>query len=58
MALYSSVICKKSGRAIMAPPRVICWSICWEMPMRKFKCLNRSGSNRVGFPLRLRWTSQ
>ena len=53
MALYSSVICKKSGRAIMAPPRVICWSICWETPMRKFKCLKRSGSNKVGFPLPL-----
>jgi hypothetical protein len=50
MALYSKVICRKRGRAIMAPPRVICCSICCEMPMRKFKCLNRSGSKSVGLP--------
>ena len=50
MALYSRVICRNSGRAIMAPPRVTFWSICWETPMRKFRCRNRSGSSRVGLP--------
>ena len=58
MALYSSVIWRKSGRAIIAPPRVICWSICCEIPMRKFRCLKRAGSRRVGFPCLLRRTSQ
>ena len=53
MALYSSVIWRKSGRAIIAPPRVICWSICWETPMRKFRCANSSGSSRVALPLAL-----
>jgi hypothetical protein len=27
MASYSRVIWRKRGNAIMAPPRVICWSI-------------------------------
>ena len=48
MALYSRVICRKSGRTIMAPPRVICCSVCWEMPMRKFRCLNRSDIEQGG----------
>ena len=53
-ALYSSVIWKNSGRAIMAPPRVICCSICPETPAVKFGCRNRSGSSRVTWPARLR----
>ena len=43
IALYSSVICRNSGRTIIAPPSVICWSICWEMPMRKFGCAEQVG---------------
>ncbi len=27
MALYSSTICRKIGRAIIVPPSAICWSI-------------------------------
>ena len=50
IALYSSVICRKIGSAIIAPPRVICCSICWEIPIRKCGKRNRSGSSRVGFP--------
>ena len=50
IALYSSVICKKIGSTIIAPPRVICWSICWEIPILKCGKPNRSGSSSVGFP--------
>ena len=35
IALYSRVICKKIGSTIIAPPRVICCSICWEIPILK-----------------------
>ncbi len=56
-ALYSSVIWKNSGRAIMAPPRVTCCSIWAVTPAVKFGCRNRSGSSRVTFCSRLRRTS-
>ena len=36
-ALYSSVIWRNSGSAIMAPPSVICCSICPEMPAVKLR---------------------
>ena len=58
IALYSRVICRKSGSTIIAPPRVICWSICWVTPSRKCGRRNRSGSISVGFPWRFRRTSQ
>ena len=57
IALYSRVICKKSGSAIIAPPSVICCIICPEIPIRKCGNRNRSGSSRVGLPSRLRLTS-
>ncbi len=50
IALYSSVICRKIGSAIIAPPKVICCSICWEMPIVKCGNLNRPGSSSVSFP--------
>ena len=50
IALYSSVICKKIGSTIIAPPSVICCSICWEIPILKCGKRNRSGSSSVGFP--------
>ena len=50
IALYSSVICRKSGSAIIAPPSVICCIICWEIPSRKCGKRNRSGSSSVGLP--------
>ncbi len=53
MASYSSTICRKIGRAIIVPPRAICWSICWVTPSRKGAEANRSGSSRVGRPRRL-----
>ena len=53
IALYSRVICKKSGSAIIAPPRVICCIICWLIPIRKCGNRNRSGSSRVGLPCAL-----
>ncbi len=58
MALYSSVICRKSGSAIIAPPRVICCNICCEIPIVKCGKRNRPGSSSVTFPSRLRRTSQ
>ena len=58
IALYSSVICRKIGSTIIAPPRVICCIICWEMPILKCGKRNRSGSSNVGLPRRLRRTSQ
>ena len=58
IALYSRVICKKIGSTIIAPPRVICCSICWEIPILKCGKLNSPGSSNVGFPWRLRRTSQ
>ena len=58
IALYSSVICRKIGSAIIAPPRVICCNICCVTPIRKCGNRNRSGSSRVSFPSRLRRTSQ
>ena len=54
MALYSSTICRKIGRAIIAPPSAICCIICWEMPIRKGLDRNRSGSSSVSFPCRRR----
>ena len=57
-ALYPSVICRKIGSAIIAPPSAICCSSCWEIPTVKCGNLNRSGSSSVGFPSRLRRTSQ
>ena len=50
IALYSSVICKKIGSTIIAPPRVICCIICWRMPTLKCGKRNRSGSSSVGLP--------
>ena len=58
IALYSSTICRKIGSAIIVPPSAICWSICSEIPNRKSFARNRSGSISVGFPSRLRRTSQ
>ncbi len=58
MALYSSTICRKIGRAIIAPPRAICCIICCVKPSRKGFDLNRSGSSNVSFPCRRRVTSQ
>ena len=57
IALYSSVICRKIGRTIIAPPRVICWSICWEIPILKCGNAKSWGSSRVTFPCRFRRTS-
>ena len=57
IALYSRVICKKSGSAIIAPPRVICCIIVCEIPIRKCGNRNRSGSSNVAWPSRLRLTS-
>ena len=45
-------------RAIIVPPRAICWGSCWVIPNRKCLDLNRSGSSSVGFPWRLRRLSQ
>ena len=53
-ALYSRTIWRKIGRAIIAPPSAICWSICWVIPIRKWMDRNRSGSSRVSAPARLR----
>ncbi len=53
IALYSSVICKKIGSTIMAPPRVICCNICWEIPILKCGKRNRSGSSKRRLPLTL-----
>ena len=58
IALYSSVICRKIGSAIIAPPSVICCNICSEIPVVKCGNRNRSGSSSVSFPCRLRRTSQ
>ena len=33
MALYSNLICRKIGSAIIAPPRVMFWSICPVTPV-------------------------
>ena len=57
-ALYSSAICRKIGSAIMAPPSVICWSICWVTPTLNFGNLKSSGSRTLTFPCRCRLTSQ
>ena len=43
-ALYSRTICRKIGRAIIAPPRATCWSNWLEMPRRKCGERSRSGS--------------
>ena len=53
IALYSSVICRKIGSAIIAPPSVICCSICWEIPIVKCGNRNRPGSSSVSFPCAL-----
>ena len=58
IALYSSVICRKIGSAIIAPPSVTFCSSCPEIPVVKCGNLNRPGSSSVGFPSRLRRTSQ
>ena len=57
IALYSSVIWRKIGSAIIAPPSVMFCSICPEIPVVKCGNLNRPGSSSVGFPSRLRRTS-
>ncbi len=57
MALYSRVIWRKIGKAIINPPNVICCIICWDTPRRKWGSLNRSGSSRAGWPRCLRRTS-
>ena len=57
IASYSSVICRKIGSVIIAPPSVICCSICWVIPMRKCGNRNRSGSSNVTLPSRWRVTS-
>ena len=56
-ALYSNVICRKIGSAIMAPPNVICCNSCPETPTVKCGNRNRPGSSSVVFPSRLRRTS-
>ena len=56
-ALYSRTICRKIGKAIIAPPSEICWSICPLIPRRKLADRKRSGSMSVSCPARLRRTS-
>ena len=50
MALYSRVICRKIGSAIIAPPSVTFCSICPEIPVVKCGNPKRPGSSNVGFP--------
>ena len=53
-ALYSRTICRKIGRAIIAPPRAICCIICPWIPSVKIFDAKRIGSIRTGLPSRLR----
>ncbi len=57
IALYSSTICRKIGRAIISPPSAICCIVWPVMPRRKYFDRKRSGSSSAGFPSRLRLTS-
>ena len=57
IALYSSTIWRKIGRAIINPPSEICCIICPEIPSRKIFDTNNPASIRAGFPSRLRRTS-
>ena len=58
IALYSSVIWRKIGSAIIAPPSVTFCSNWPEIPVVKCGNLNSPGSINVGFPARLRRTSE
>ena len=57
IAVYSSTIWRKIGRAIINPPSEICCIICPEIPSRKTLEANKPASIRAGFPSRLRRTS-
>ena len=53
IALYSSVICRKIGSAIIAPPSVTFCSSCPEIPVVKCGNLKRPGSSSVSLPVTL-----
>ena len=57
-ASYSSLICRKIGSAIIAPPSVMFCSICPVIPSLKCGSANSSGSSSVTLPSRWRRTSQ
>ena len=50
IALYSRVICKKIGSTIIAPPRVICWSICCGDPDPEVREGEQIRSSKVDYP--------
>ena len=50
-ASYSSLICRKIGSAIIAPPSVMFCSICPEIPILKCGSRNRSGIEQRHLPL-------
>ena len=57
-ASYSSLICRKIGSAIIAPPSVMFCNICAVIPTLKCGRRNRSGSSTVALPSPWRRTSQ
>ena len=58
IALYSSVIWRKIGSAIIAPPSVTFCSNWPEIPAVKCGNSKSPGSIKVAFPARLRRTSE